>query len=119
MTDLPLDGTEWKLTFHAKDRMVERRLNPDAVKVVCRHADLRPADCDGLVRARISRRVAKRLDRERAYLRRTIEDARETEVVLLPNIQVVVTAWRTPVDERFRRSGARPRNQRRWRKVEE
>jgi hypothetical protein len=118
MYDLP-PGFAPHLTSHANERIAERRLSPDAVALVRQHADLERRGRGGCLRLRLSRRVVKRLDRERAYPRRILDDARETELVVCADRQCVITAWRLPADDRFRRSGARPRIQRTWRQVED
>ena len=117
MKDLPL-GLAPQLTTHANERITERRLTPNAVAIVHQHADLERRGRDGCWRLRLSRGVAKRLDRERAYPRRILDAARETELVVCAGRETIITAWRLPADERFRRSGARPRNQRAWRQEE-
>lgn len=119
MNNLSVDGIEWNLSRHAKERIIERKLNPEAVEVVRNYGDLWLVRRDGCARVRISRGRAKRLSCESGFSRRTIDDARETEVVLPPDRRRVITAWRLPADIRFRRSGSRPRIQRGWNKVEE
>lgn len=116
MNNLPANGTDLYLTAHAKERIGERKLNPAAVELVRRHGDQELRTRNGCMRLRITRGMAKRLDRERISSRRTIDDARETELVVTGDRQHCVTAWRWPADEWFRRSGARPRihRTRRW-----
>jgi hypothetical protein len=118
MYDLP-PGFDPHLTTHASKRIAERRLSPDAVALVRQHADLERWGRGGCLRLRLSRRVVKRLDRERAYPRRILDDARETELVVCADRQCVIPAWRLPADDRLRRSGARPRIQRTWRQTED
>ena len=107
MSDLPDDGVPMELTAHARVRVDERCVDPDALALLLRHADLRRQGRDGCARVRLSRRAAKRLDRDRVCPRQTIEGARELEAVVAPGA-TCVTTWRLPADSRFRRTGARP-----------
>lgn len=113
------DSPELYLTTHAMERTVERKLNLSAVDVVLRHGDLERRGRDGCVRLRLSRREGKRLDRVRSYPRTTIDHARETELVVSPDRKSIITGWKLPVDERFRRSGPNPGIQRAWPQAED
>lgn len=105
------------LTAHARARMGERGVSEEAIEMVITHADIRIAS-RGCERRRLSRGMAKRLDGDRTFTRATIEEARNTVVVTSPEGHVVTVIKCTP-DVAFRRVGARPTRQRRWRLAED
>jgi hypothetical protein len=118
MADLPYDDTLVDLTRHARSRIEERNVNSEALGLLLRHGDLRRRGRAGCECVRLSRGRAKRLDRDRAYPRRTIEQARELEAVVTASARCI-TAWRLPADIRFRRTGARPTRPRVSRQVQD
>lgn len=105
------------LTLHAEERMAERGVSAEAIKIVVVHGDINLA-AKGCDRRRLSRGMAKRLDSNREYARASIEEARSVAVVTDPEGSVVTVVKRAP-DLRFRRLGARPTRPRAWRKQED
>ena len=106
-----------RLTAHAAERMEERKVSNEALAIILREGDLL-ATSRGCLRRRVSRKRARRLERFGTYPRRDIVAAREAELILSPEGQIV-TCLRHPADMRFRRSGVNPDARRYWKNLGE